>query len=236
MSKFNKLYEEIFKPADSKEKERRNKEQSDIQRKEFMKWVNKELKKGKLKQNSDGSYDYDDDIDIVHKNLKEIPIKFNRVSGYFNCAYNALTTLKNAPKFVGRGFYCDHNKLTSLKGCPKIINGDFSCVKNKLTTLKYSPEIVNGSCNYEGNKLISLEGMPKKITKGLWLNSNKLTSLVGCPKIIHGVFMVSNNNLTSLKGCPEKVDKFFHCTNQLTHKFTVDDVRAVCDVKGDIYV
>ena len=146
MSKFQKLYEEIFKPADKQEKERRDNEK-------WSQWIKDETKKGKLKQNPDGSYDYDGNLDFSYKKLTKIPIKFNKISGSFVCSINEITSLKGCPKEVGKHFNCGGNKLTSLHSAPKEVGGDFSC--------SYQ---ING------------------------------------------------------------------------HKFTIDDVKKVCDVKGDIYV
>ena len=39
-------------------------------------------------------------VDLSHKNLTEIPIKFNIVQGSFYCQFNKLTSLKNSPKIV----------------------------------------------------------------------------------------------------------------------------------------
>jgi hypothetical protein len=49
---------------------------------------------------------------ISGKDLKEIPVKFGRVDGYFDCSNNNLTTLKNCPDYVGGEFFCYGNNLT----------------------------------------------------------------------------------------------------------------------------
>jgi len=64
---------------------------------------------------------------------------------------------------------------------------------------------------------------------------NKLTSLEGCPKKVGKGFACSYNKLTSLRGCPKEVDTDFYCENN-SKKFTQDEVRNVCNVKGVIYV
>ena len=48
-------------------------------------------------------------------------------------------------------------------------------------------------------------------------------------------FLCDNNKLTSLKGCPKEIFEDFHCSDNDV-KFTKDDVRALCKVKGNIYV
>jgi hypothetical protein len=62
-------------------------------------------------------------VDISFMGLTEIPVKFGIIKGYFNCAYNKLTTLKNAPIEVNDNFYCSNNELINLNGIPKIIKG-----------------------------------------------------------------------------------------------------------------
>ena len=86
-------------------------------------------------------------------------------------------------------------------------------------------------------RLTKLPPILKDITVNGWFNCslNSLTSLENCPKIVNGNFYCSWNNLTSLKGAPQKVDRHFICHSNDV-KFTEEQVRAVCDVKGDVYV
>ena len=55
--------------------------------------------------NSDDSVDVDDNVDLRNLNLKKIPLKFNRVSGVFDCSWNRLSSLKGCPKEVGGVFF-----------------------------------------------------------------------------------------------------------------------------------
>jgi hypothetical protein len=86
-------------------------------------------------------------------------------------------------------------------------------------------------------KLTELPEILKDITVGgsFYCGGNNLTSLENCPKTVGGSFGCSFNKLTSLAGAPTIVDKDFHCRNN-TVQFTEQDVRAVCDVKGKIFV
>ena len=52
---------------------------------------------------------------------------------------------------------------------------------------------------------------------------------------IGGNFYCNNNKLTSLVGAPTSVGGSFNCSNNVV-KFTEEQVRAVCDVKGNINV
>src|SRR5690606_754767 len=87
--------------------------------------------------NSDtGLVDVRGDVNLSRKNLKELHLKFGRVSGYFNCNYNKLTSLEGGPNSVGGYFNCSYNQLTSLEGGPNSVGGGFNCSSNKLTSLE----------------------------------------------------------------------------------------------------
>lgn len=85
------------------------------------------------------------------------------------------------------------------------------------------------------NQLESMEGCPQKIGGSLYCKDSKLKTLKGCPERIEWNFDCSNNQLTSLEGCPKYVGGYFDCRNNAV-KFTEEQVREVCVVKGIIYV
>ena len=62
-----------------------------------------------------------------------------------------------------------------------------------------------------------------------------LTSLEGAPQKVGRDFYCYDNKLTSLKGAPQKVGGDFVCGDN-TKKFTEEEVRAVCDVRGKIEI
>ena len=161
--------------------------------------------------NDDYSIDVDGDVvNISNGTLTKIPLKFNIVSGFFNCSLNQLTTLEGCPRSVNH-FNCSFNKLTTLEGGPESVGGDFHCGDNKLTTLLGSPKSVGGnfSCSY--NNLTTLEGSPKKVGGGFYCSSNKLTTLKGGPESVGGDFSCRGNKLTTLEGGPESVGGDFGC-------------------------
>ena len=69
---------------------------------------------------------------------------------------------------------------------------------------------------------------------GFDCRNNTLTSLKGAPKKVGGVFDCSYNKLTSLEGVPKEVEGNFHCYNNKI-RFTIGDVRKICNVKGMIF-
>jgi len=115
---------------------------------------------------------------------------------------------------VKGNFSCSFNYLILLKGCPKEIKGNFYCHNNKLKSLKGCPEEIEGNFDCSHNSLISLEG---------------------CPKEVGGHFDCYYNNLISLEGCPKKVGGNFNCSHNQV-KFTEEEVRSRCNVRGKIII
>jgi hypothetical protein len=110
--------------------------------------------------NPDGSIDVNGDVYLSFYELTEIPLVFNKVTGFFDCAYNKLTTLKGCPRWIGSYFNCGDNQLPSLEFSPDYVGDYFSCENNDLTdnycnieigggfytSLKQSGLIINDGC------------------------------------------------------------------------------------------
>lgn len=111
-------------------------------------------------------------------------------------------------------FYADYLGLTTLKGSPKVVLMNFDCSQNKLVTLEGAPIKVGGDFKCRDNKLKTLEGSPVEVGGSFWCDKNELISLKGAPKEVGGNFYISDN----------------------ARIFTEEEVRAVCDVKGKVYV
>ena len=94
-----------------------------------------------------------------------------------------------------------------------------------------------GNFDISGLGLTTLPALLKNLKIGgdFYCSYNKLTSLVGAPTSVGGDFYCSKNNLDSLVGAPTSVGGDFFCRNSSV-KFTEKQVRAVCDVKGNIFV
>ena len=94
--------------------------------------------------NTDGSIDVNDYVDLENKKLTKLPLKFNKINGYFYCYYNKLTSLEGSPIEINGGFDCSNNKLTSFEFSPKIIRRDFYCDNNNIKSFEYFPRFVKG--------------------------------------------------------------------------------------------
>ena len=112
----------------------------------------------------------------------------------------------------------------------------------EIEILSRSTKNADGSLDFEGD--VNLDNLKLKELPDLNINKvngyfncshNKLTSLKGCPKIVNGYFSCSSNNLTSLEGCPREINGDFYCENN-KKKFTEQEVRQYCNVKGVIHV
>jgi hypothetical protein len=77
--------------------------------------------------NPDDTIDVDGRVDLydILDKMEKLPVKFEKVSGYFTCYGNNLTTLEGCPNYVGRKYSCGANNLTSLEYCPKYVGDNF---------------------------------------------------------------------------------------------------------------
>ena len=124
--------------------------------------------------NSDGSIDVNGNVNLYDMNLTELPLKFNKVSGDFDCSYNKLTSLEGCPSYVGGSFNCSYNCLTTLENSPKKVYGSFNCTDNKLVNLKGIGEVNGYGIHCIQNPLESLEGYNGDLSKLYCLNKEKL--------------------------------------------------------------
>ena len=83
--------------------------------------------------NPDGSIDVNGSVYLYDESLTELPLTFNKVTGYFDCSDNKLTSLKGCPRWIGDYFNCRNNYLPNLEFSPDYVGGWFSCEYNKLT-------------------------------------------------------------------------------------------------------
>ena len=83
--------------------------------------------------NDDGSIDVDGDVNLYNKGFVELPLRFNKVNGWFDCGRNNLISLKGSPRWIDGYFSCDNNRLTSLEFSPEYVGEWFGCCYNDLT-------------------------------------------------------------------------------------------------------
>ncbi len=107
-------------------------------------------------------------------------VSFGTVTGYFNCAFNRITSLEGAPRSVGGGFHCNSNDLTSLEGAPVTVGGDYNCSHNRLTSLEGAPIYLDDNFYCDGNNIKSLKGAPQKC-RNFRFQVNEVVNLEGFP-------------------------------------------------------
>ena len=181
--------------------------------------------------NDDLSIDIDGNVRLQGEGLEYLPLKFNYVSGGFDCSINALVSLKGCPQKVDSDFYCYGNKLKTLEGSPQTVRGNFYCHHNKLKSLEGSPQTVEGDFKCSSNGLKSLESCPQTVGGRFNCYFNELVSLEGSPQTVDGDFDCSYNELETLEGGSQTVNGNFDCKyNKLT------DLEHFPEVSGDINI
>jgi|ERR1035437_115200 hypothetical protein len=91
-------------------------------------------------------------INLNRCSLNKLPrILFNKVTGYFSCAFNNITSLEYSPKEIGQGFHVNSNKIESLEGCPKRIKKYFFINNN---TKDFTIEEIKEHCKVEGDIVV----------------------------------------------------------------------------------
>ncbi len=63
----------------------------------------------------------DIDFSNMDPGYTELPVKFGKIDGMFDCTGHKLKSLKNFPEYVGRGCIARNNNIESLVGIEKII-------------------------------------------------------------------------------------------------------------------
>jgi hypothetical protein len=161
--------------------------------KRFNESINLDFIQGTYTINPDGSYDVIGNVILSMRNisqLSQLPIKFNKVSGNFDCSYNMLTSLDGSPKEVSGYFDCSYNSLTNLEGCPKSIR--------------------NLNCSY--NKLITFVGTPKLLLNNFYCDNNNITDFKGFNCEIISFDCIDNPMYEIYELCPTK--KFIDALNE----------------------
>lgn len=127
--------------------------------------------------NDDGSIDVDGNVSFFIRHTSKIPIKFNKVTGYFVINFGRdsyLKSLENSPREIGGNFNVSNAKLQSLKGSPDFIGGNFYCHNNNITSLEYFPKFVGGNVEIFSNPIESLDGYTGDYRQLMVNNKKKL--------------------------------------------------------------
>ena len=154
--------------------------------------------------------DVDGNVNVYNQNLKYLPFQFGKVTGYFSCSCNELTSLQYCPTTVGMVFNCSGNNLSSLQYCPSVVGGGFYCNDNLLTSLRHCPN-TDGEFDCSHNQLASLQYSPSTVGGNFICFSNILNSLQYSPSTVGGYFDCSDNQLPSIQYCPTTVGGGFFC-------------------------
>ena len=85
--------------------------------------------------NKDGTVDVNNDVDLSRRSLIELPFKFGKVEGCFDCSFNKLTTLFGGPKQVNYDYLCNDNKLINVEWFPEYFDYEIWIFNNPVDEL-----------------------------------------------------------------------------------------------------
>lgn len=163
--------------------------------------------------NDDFSIDVLNNVDLSYKGLTEIPLTFRKVTGFFSCFNNDLTSLKGCPKIVVGSFGCQNNKLTSLEGSPERVDFGYVCSNNQLTSLEGCPSNLK-SLICDKNKIRTFEGIDK--VDSLYCTKNPIYSILS--------FFGENYNQDQNTWSTNKQGHFLEVVNTYETLFSRPDV------------
>ena len=200
--------------------------------------LNKEL----LKQNDDGSFDYNGNVSLKNRkvndqNVTSIPIKFRYVSGNFDCSRMGLTNLQNCPKTIGGDFIAEENALKTLQGGPIEVGGNYNVFLNDITSLNGAPSDIGKDFDVASNPITSFVGGPTKVGRNYDARfCEKITTLAGLPSEIPMNLDVHGCNLTDetiFQGVDIlRVKNILDVSNQKSGKvLNVDDLKSTTGAK-----
>ena len=110
-------------------------------------------------------------------------------------------------------------------------------IYTRIITESNGRKVIKGHVNLDN---LFLTVLPEwlsdvEVEGGFSCHNNKLTTLQGAPETVGGGFYCDNNKLTTLQGAPKTVRGDFYPANN-PGNFTEEDVRAVSNVRGNVYV
>ena len=160
-------------------------------------------------------------VEMINEGLFEIPIKFGKIHGTFNCRQNELINLENAPYEVTGNFDCSMSDLITLEGGPKKVGRNYYCSNNNLVSFEGVAEHIDGDLIAVDNSILSLDGFPKFIKGYLQIERNPISRIIsmfnGIPKAVILYFI--NKGITLDKG---EIDE-------------EDLIRAMKELRGTTY-
>lgn len=175
------------------------------------------------------------DVELSHKNIQHLRVKFNVCRGYFNVSHNELVSLKGSPKKVDKYFDCSHNKIKSLEYSPEIVK-NLICNNNQLTHLKHCSALIT-VLDASYNSITNIEDIPKiDFLIRLSLKHNLIHSMKGLQINDCGVMDLSNNQLEDLEGFPNCISIILDGNKKLGEYQNLDIVKTYETIREEFNI
>ena len=166
--------------------------------------------------NDEGSIDVEGRVFLYGRNLKEIPLKFNKINGDFDISHNTLSNLYNSPKYITGNFNCSNNSiLTSLEGAPISCNL-FACTNTILQSLEGMGTDYN-NINLCANNIKNLKGIQSHIKGFLYLSYNKNLKLLEYFPTVDGVIELQDCPIDVLYKILNSTNSFYDVLNEFNN-------------------
>jgi len=131
--------------------------------------------------NEDGTVDVNGDVTLSFS-TQEIPVPFRRVEGNFMCANTLITSLHNAPRYVGGSFSCNKTQITSLEFGPVYVGKAYTMYQTRVSSLEHIASHVGGNLLCNRTQIKSLHNIHK--THANWVIGKELVVPNSCTHIL----------------------------------------------------
>jgi hypothetical protein len=164
--------------------------------------------------NDDLTVDVNGNVDLKDTDLIELPVKFNRINGYFDVRYNQnLVNTDNFPVYVKDNLFASYCGIKELTDMPLEIGGSLDISFNELSEITFSKERATlGKCKIglnlyaQNNYFYDLSENPFEVGQSIDLSYCKLYDMYGIQQTVNGLLNLNGNQIDTYANMPEKIE------------------------------